>query len=161
MKEFEIVGMKTMGNMELLQKPRARIGVYASRQLDGAEGIIREQWAIAKGRQRKCIAGTFHSQSECEILYYVLKYGGSAVWFMGCKLPDTLPDFCKKAVKSGRLLMVSCFNRERHNLATARYCMHMVDLASSYLVFWALEGSRMLGPIRARAVARGKWVECF
>lgn len=37
--------------------------------------------------------------------------------------------------------------------------MHMVDLASSYLVFWALEGSRMPGPIHA--LARGKWVECF
>jgi len=37
----------------------------------------------------------------------------------------------------------------------------MIDIASSYLVFWALEGSRMLGPIHARAVARGKWVECF
>ena len=161
MKEFEIVGMKTMGNMELLQKPHARIGVYASRQLDNAESIIRKQWAISKGRRHKCVVGTFHSQSESEILYYVLKYGGSAVWFMGCKLPDTLPDFCKKAVKSGRLLMVSCFNHERHNLATARFCMHMVDLASSYLVFWALEGSRMLGPIHARAVARGKWVESF
>ena len=161
MKEFEMVGMNTIGNMELLQKPRARIGVYASRQSDSAEGIIREQWAMSKGRQRKCIVGTFHSRSECEILYYVLKYGGSAVWFMGCKLPEQLPDFCMKAVKSGRLLMVSCFNREKHNLATARYCMHLVDIASSYLVFWALEGSRMLGPIHARAIACGKWVECF
>lgn len=43
MKEFEMVGMNTIGNMDLLQKPRARIGVYASRQLDSAEGIIREQ----------------------------------------------------------------------------------------------------------------------
>ena len=72
MKEIEIVGMKTMGNMELLQKPHARIGVYASRQLDNAESIIRKQWAISKGRRHKCVVGTFHSQSECEILYYVL-----------------------------------------------------------------------------------------
>ena len=147
MKEFDMVGMRTIGNVDLLQNPRARIGVFASRQLDSVGSIVKEQWAVAKGRQRKCIVGTFHSRSECEILYLVLKYGGSAV--------------CKKAVKSGRLLMVSCLNRERHNLATARYCMHMVDLASSYLVFWALEGSRMLVPIHARAVARGKWVECF
>ena len=112
MKEFDMVGMRTIGNVELLQKPHARIGVFASRQLDSVGSIIKEQWSVAKGRQRKCIVGTFHSRSECEILYLVLKYGGSAVWFMGCKLPDTLPDFCKKAVKSGRLLMVSCFNRE-------------------------------------------------
>ena len=161
MNEFEMAGMKTIGNVGLLQSHRARIGVFASRQLDSVGSIVKEQWAMMKGRQRKCIVGTFHSRSECEILYLVLKYGGSAVWFMGCELPDPLPNFCKKAVKSGRLLMVSCFNRERHNLATARYCMHMVDIASSYLVFWALEGSRMLGPIHARAVARGKKVECF
>lgn len=161
MKKFEMVGMKTIGNTDLLQKSRTRIGVFASRQSDSAGNIIREQWATSKGRQRKCVVGTFHSQPESEILYYVLKHGGSAVWFLGCKLPEQLPDFCKKAVKSGRLLLVSCFNREKHNLATARYCMHLVDIASSYLVFWSLNESRMLGPIHARAVARGKWVESF
>ena len=65
MKEFEMVGMRTIGNVELLQKPHARIGVFASRQLDSVGSIIKEQWAVAKGRQRKCIVGTFHSRSEC------------------------------------------------------------------------------------------------
>ena len=65
MKEFDMVGMRTIGNVELLQKPHARIGVFASRQLDSVGSIVKEQWAVAKGRQRKCIVGTFHSCSRC------------------------------------------------------------------------------------------------
>lgn len=60
MKEFEIVGMKTIGNVELLQKPHARIGVYASRQLDNAESIIRKQWAISKGSR---MLGPIHARA--------------------------------------------------------------------------------------------------
>jgi hypothetical protein len=44
MKEFDLVGMKTIGNVELLHSPRACIGVFASRGLDRVGSIIKEQW---------------------------------------------------------------------------------------------------------------------
>ncbi len=161
MKSFEIGGMNCLGKTALLEEPCARIGVFASRSQDSAIDIIREQWAIAKGRQHKCIVGTFHSKAEMEILYFVLKYGGSAIWFMGCALPTELPEFAQKYVKRGKLLIVSCFHREHHSIHTARYCSHLVDMASSYLVFFSRKETGMLTPIYERAIAKGKWVESF
>ena len=64
MNEIEMVGMRTLGNTKLLTESRARIGVFASRDTDPAIDIIREQWAMQKGKQRKCIVGTFHSKAE-------------------------------------------------------------------------------------------------
>ena len=115
MNEIEMVGMRTLGNTKLLTESRARIGVFASRDTDPAIDIIREQWAMQKGKQRKCIVGTFHSKAECEILYFVLSRGGSAVWFLGCALPERLPHFFKEAVRKKQLLVVSCFNCEHHS----------------------------------------------
>lgn len=161
MKPFEIVGMNSIGNTKLLEEPLARIGVFASRSQEAAIDIIREQWAIAKGRQRKCVVSTFHSKAEMEILYFVLKYGGSAVWLLGCSLPKELPKFAQKYIKRGKLLILSCFHREHHNVFTARYCSHLVDMASSYLVFFSRKETGMLTPIYERATARGKWIESF
>ena len=161
MNEFEMVGMKTLGNTKLLTEPRTRLGVFASRDADPSIDIIREQWAMEKGKQRKCIVGTFHSRAECEILYLVLSRGGSAIWFLGCSLPDSLPHFFKEAVRKKQLLVVSCFHREHRSLATARYCRHLVDMVSNSLVFWSRTEGGSLQPIYDRAVARGKWVMCF
>lgn len=161
MNRMKMVGMKLVGNRSLLTEPWSRIGVFASRSEDPAVGIVREQWAMAQGRKRKCIVGTFHSRAECEILYFVLKYGGSAVWFMGCSLPSKLPDFCKNAIRRKKLLIVSCFNREHHCYATARYCAHLVDMNSSWLAIWSMKENGMIAPIYNRAVAAGKWAEVF
>jgi len=161
METFEVAGMNFIGNTKLLTEPRARIGVFASRNADPVIDIIREQWATEKGKRRKCIVGTFHSRAECEILYIVLKYGGSAVWFLGCSLPKSLPHFFREAVRKKQLLVVSCFRREHHTLATARYCQHLADMTSNSLVFWSRQADGSLQPLYERAVARGKWVECF
>ncbi|MCF0221484.1 MAG: hypothetical protein HUK19_04240 [Fibrobacter sp.] len=161
MSVLELVGMKTVGNKKLLTEPTSRIGVFASRSEDPAVGIIREQWAMKKGRERRCIVGTFHSKAECEILYFVLKSGGSAVWFLGCALPPKLPDFCKRAIRFRKLLIVSCFNSEHHSYARSRYCAHLVDMCSNYLVIWSLNEKGMIAPIYQRACDRGKWVERF
>lgn len=161
MKAFEMVGVKCMGNKSLLTEPRQRIGVFASRNQDPAIDIIREQWACAKGRQKKCIIGTFHSKAELEILYFVLKYGGSAVWLMGRTLPQELNAFCKEAIRKKRLLIVSCFNHEHHCYATARYCIHLTDMYSSYLAIWSMKEGGMIEPVYNRAVQKGKWVERF
>lgn len=161
MQKFEMVGMKCIGNKKLLEEPLSRIGVFASRSEDPAVGIIREQWAKAKGRERRCIVGTFHSKAECELLYFVLKNGGYAVWFLGCRLPDRLPDFCKRAIRYRKLLIVSCFNSEHHSYATARYCAHLADMCSSYLVIWSMKENGMIAPIYNKAVTKGKWAERF
>ena len=161
MKNFEIVGMNCIGNTKLLEEPRTRLGVFASRSQDAAIDIIREQWATAKGREHKCIASTFHSKAEIEILYFVLKYGGSAIWFLGCSLPKELPKFAQKYVKRGKLLIISCFHLEHHSIHTARYCCHLVDMVSSYLVFFSRKETGLLTPIYERAKERGKWIENF
>ena len=161
MNEIEMVGMRTLGNTKLLTESRARIGVFASRDTDPAIDIIREQWAMQKGKQRKCVVGTFHSKAECEILYFVLSRGGSAVWFLGCALPERLPHFFKEAVRKKQLLVVSCFNCEHHSYATAHYCRHLADMASNSLVFWSKKEGSSLQPIYERAIASGKRVECF
>ena len=59
MKEFEIVGMKTMGNMELLQKPHARIGVYASRQLDNAGALSGNNGRYRRGGNASALPARF------------------------------------------------------------------------------------------------------
>ncbi len=153
--------MSWTGNINLLEEKHPRIGIFASQVQDPTLDIIREQWAKAKGRQHKCLVSTFHSKAEIEILYFVLKYGGSAIWFMGCALPTELPKFAQKYVKRGKLLIVSCFHREHHSIHTARYCSHLVDMASSYLVFFSRKETGMLTPIYERAIAKGKWVESF
>ena len=162
MKPFEMKGMNSIGNKKLLEEPRMRIGVFASRSMDdNATDIIREQWAMAKGRDKKCVVSTFHSRAELEILYLVLKHGGSAIWFLGCSLPKSLPSFAKKYVKCKKLLIVSCFHREHHSIYTARYCCHLTDMVSSYLVFFNRKEKGLLTPIYERASSRGKWIESF
>lgn len=111
MEPFDFTGMNCFGNKKLLEEQRPRIGVFASQVQDQELELIREQWAIAKGRQHKCLVSTFHSKEEIEILYFNLKYGGYAIWFMGCALPKELPKFAQKYVKRGKLLIVSCFHR--------------------------------------------------
>lgn len=159
-KILEMKGVSYVGDPALLTLPWSRIGVFASRSADPAVGILREQWAMAKGRAHSRIIGTFHSRAECEILYLVLKYGGSAVWLMGCALPE-LNDFCKKYIRRGRLLIISCFNREHHTYATARYCAQLADMYSSRLAVWSMKENGMISPICERAAASGKLVERF
>lgn len=161
MEKIETAGMNFIGNISLLEKPLARIGVFASRSQDIAIDIIREQWAIAKGRQHKCIAGPFHSKAEIEILYFVLKYGGTAIWFMGCALPKELPQFAQKCVKKGKLLIVSCFHQKHHNIYTARYCCHLTDMTSNRLAFFSRSDKSIHTFIYERAQMRKKWVESF
>lgn len=153
--------MKYIGNLKLLEDSVKRIGVFASRTQDPTINIIREQWAMAKGRKHKCIAGTFHSKAEVEILYFILKYGGTAIWFMGCSLPEKLPKFAQKYIKRGKLLIISCFHLEHHNIYTARYCCHLVDMISNYLVFFSRKETGLLASIYTHAVKRGKWIESF
>ncbi|PWJ68346.1 MULTISPECIES: hypothetical protein [unclassified Fibrobacter] len=159
--KLEMFGGNYVGDPTLLTLPWSRIGVFASRSEDPAIGFLREQWAMSKGRKRCCVIGTFHSQGECEILYHVLKFGGSAVWLMGCSLPAELSNFCKDAIRKGRLLIVSCFNREQHTYATARYCAHLADMYSSRLAIWSMKEGSMIQPIYNRAKANGKMVEVF
>lgn len=159
--KLEMFGGNYVGDPTLLTLPWSRIGVFASRSSDSAVDVLREQWAMKTGRNRHCIVGTFHSPAECEILYLVLKFGGSAVWLMGCSLPDTLPNFCKGAIRKGRLLIISCFHREHHTYATARYCAHLADMYSSRLAIWSMKSGGMIQPIYNRAVAGGKMVEVF
>lgn len=159
--KLEMVGGNYIGDPTLLTLPWKRVGVFASRSTDPAMGILREQWAMSKGRKRCCIIGTFHSPGECEILYHVLKFGGSAVWLMGCALPAELPNFCKGAIQKGRLLMVSCFNREHHSYATARYCAQLADRYSSSLAIWSMKEGGLVQSIYNRAKNNGKRVEVF
>lgn len=156
-----MAGGKYIGDPTLLTLPWPRIGVFASRTTDHAIDFLREQWGMSKGRRHSVIVGTFHSQAECELLYFVLKFGGSAVWFMGCSLPEKLPDFCKGAIRKGHLLIISCFNQEHHTLATARYCTQMVDMHSSSLAIWSMKAGGLIHPIYNRAKACGKKVEVF
>lgn len=160
-RNLDLVGGCYVGNTRLLTHPWRRIGVFASRSSDPAVDVLREQWAMKMGRTRQCIVGTFHSPAECEILYLVLKFGGFAVWFMGCSLPEKLPNFCKGAIRKGRLLMVSCFHREHHTYATARYCVHLTDMYSGRLAVWSMKTGGMIQPIYDRAIANGKMVEVF
>lgn len=153
--------MNCLGNMNLLDEKRPRIGVFASQVQDPTLDIIREQWARAKGRQHKCLVSTFHSKAEIEILYFALKFGGYAIWIMGCSLPAELPKFAEKYVKRGKLLIVSCFHLEHHNIYTARYCCQLSSMACGHLVFFSRKENGMLTPIYERAKERGKWIESF
>lgn len=136
---FEWAGTNHIGNTKLLHSRQKRIGVFASRSNDPAIDISREQWAIQIGREHKCIIGTFHSKAEKEILYFVLKYGGSAVWLMGCSIPDKLPDFCKSAIDRNKLLIISCFQQEHRSFATARFCAHLARTFSKQSVIWSMK----------------------
>lgn len=158
---LDLIGGCYVGNISLLTRPWSRIGVFASRSDDPAVGILREQWAMKMGRTRRCVVGTFHSPAECEILYFVLRFGGYAVWFMGCSLPEKLPEFCDAAIRKGRLLIVSCFNREHHSYASARYCAHLTDMYSSRLAVWSMKAGGMVHSIYNRAKPAGKMVEVF
>ena len=159
--KLPLAGGRYVGNLDLVREPWSRIGVFASRSEDPAVAILREQWAMQTGRSRRCVVGTFHSRAECEILYFVLKFGGSAVWFLGCSLPEKLPEFCKNAIARGRLLIVSCFHREHHSFETSRYCVHLADRFSSRLAIWSMKEGGMIQSVYDRAIASGKMVEAF
>lgn len=161
MEEFNFAGTRTKGNLKLLTHHHYRIGVFASRTEDSADDTLRLQWAIRKGNEHRCIVGTFHSQAECEILYFALKNGGSAIWFMGCAIPKQLPDFCKNYIKSRRLLIVSCFNSEHHNIYTARYCTHLANMVSEKLVFFNRKTKSIHTYIYNQAVRNGKKTESY
>lgn len=156
-----IPGMRCLGNRKLWHDQKERIAVFASRSEDPEMAMVREQWAKAQGRFGKCIVGTFHSRAECEILFYVLTHGGSAIWLMGRALPKELNRICKMAVRQKRLLVISCFNLERHTRSTARFCAHMAATKTKHHVYWSLDENSALMPIYNRAVAAGFKVERF
>lgn len=161
MEPFDFIGMNCIGNKKLLEEQRPRIGVFASQVQDQELELIREQWAIAKGRQHKCLVSTFHSKEEIEILYFNLKYGGYAIWFMGCALPKELPKFAQKYVKRGKLLIVSCFHREHHNIYTARYCCQLSSMVCGHLAFFGRKERGIHTPIYKKGKTQGKWIENF
>ncbi len=156
-----VPGMKCLGNKKLWYDKKERIAVFASRSQDPVVAIAREHWAKYQGRYGKCIVSTFHSRAECEILFFVLTHGGSAIWLLGRSLPTELNGICKMALRQKRLLIISCFNRDHHTRETSRYCAHLAATKSKHHVYWSLNESGVLASIYNRAVAKNYQVERF
>ena len=144
---MELCGVRTIGNKKLLKQKK--IAVFASRNVRAETLMNMLDWANNITRDM-CIIGPFHSRLEREVFRLALERGAKVIWLLGRSLPTKFSATEVQAFKENRLLVISCFNRDHHNLATARYCNHLAILYAKVVVFGALEKSQMLTWLQRR-----------
>ncbi|MBR6265957.1 MAG: hypothetical protein IKR66_05125 [Bacteroidales bacterium] len=159
MNKIKLVGIHTEEALRLWYGPETKIGVFASRDFDANDYQL-EQWATEMGRFHQCLVGTFHSDAEHRILDIALANGAFAVWIRGCDLPRTYRGEVEKAMKNDHLLTLSCFHRQHHNEATARYCIQLASKCTKNHAFFLNENDSLLESVY-RKVARHPNTQLF
>lgn len=145
--------MKTLGNPALWNEPK--IAFFASRKAKAE--FVRKVLAWSDSVSPDIsFTGSFHSQAERCVLNHVLKKGKKVVWILGRSLPDPLSREESRAIAEGRLFIVSCFERDHYNFATARYANDMATRNSDAIVFGQISERSFLIPLYRRLHASRK-----
>lgn len=114
--------LTTLGNLDLLSLPKTAL--FCSARCPG-EVILRTYDQAAKWRDEgRCIISGFHSPVEKECLSILLRGTSPIILCPARALPKRIPGELKKPLADGRLLILSCFNKNERRvtkeLATRR-----------------------------------------
>lgn len=163
----DLVGCSWIGNREILNNVECGgasgelIGVFATDRSDVLAAYARDQWAIKMGCSGNTVVGTFRYASEMSILKNVLKHGGRAVWILDRKFPARLGKLFSCAILKGRLLVISCFWRNRSVYGTKCYCADLVQHLSTRIALWTPADWGHMEQILLRARRNKKRVEVY
>ncbi len=141
-------GRHSTGNAELWSE--SKIAFFASR--DSSE-IVKEKircWSRNQAKNGMCFIGAFHSEAESALFHSALRNGGKAIWILGKSIPEELSCEEARALAENRLLIVSCFRRERYTAATSRFANHIAAMHSDAIVFAHISDRSRLFPFYRR-----------
>lgn len=143
--------MKTLGNPALWNEPK--IAFFASRRArsEFVKKVLAWSDSVSPGIG---FTGSFHSQAERCMLNHVLRNGKSVVWILGKSLPKSFSLEESRALDEGRLFIVSCFERDHYNMATARFANDMATRNSDAIVFGQISERSFLIPLYHRLQAQ-------
>jgi hypothetical protein len=106
----EGMGIKELiGNQELLKL--SKTAFLCSRQIPASKVLKCYDWAIEQRESYTCVISGFHSQIERDVFHYLEKGNQPIIIAMARGIPSRLPITLKKSVKSGRILIISPFEK--------------------------------------------------
>ncbi len=68
------------------------------------------KWAKMQAGMSACVVSGFQSRLEREVFDIILQHGGKAIWILASRIFRKCPAKYMKAVKEGRLLILSYFD---------------------------------------------------
>ena len=74
------------------------------------------KWAMEQCRIKKCVISGFQSEAERKVLDVLLSNNGCAVMLLANTIFDKCPPKYQKAVREGRMLIVSFFDDSQHHI---------------------------------------------
>ncbi|SHL30098.1 hypothetical protein [Fibrobacter sp. UWEL] len=161
MKKIKLIGVKQEGNSKLWDSKSVRIGVFASKSRNMPQDDVLEAWAKEHGEKGHCVIGAFENGDACKIMYWVLAYGGSAIWIRGCRFPMQYQDVCYRAFVDGRLLVISRNDCKKWTVPGMAWANHVVAKITDWHAYWLGQADEILGPICAKAIELEKKVEIY
>lgn len=97
-------------------------------------------WAIEQRESGNCVISGFHSQIERDVFHYLEKGNQPIIIAMARGIPSKLPITLKKSVESGRILIISPFEKNVTKVtietASIRNRM-MIELADKVIIGFA------------------------
>jgi hypothetical protein len=127
-----------IGNQELL---KLHITAFLCSRSIPASIVLRcYDWAIHQRESGICVISGFHSQIERDVFHYLEKGNQPIIIAMARGIPASLPITLKKSVESGRILIITPFDknvtRVTNETASIRNKM-MIELADKVVIGFA------------------------
>ena len=102
--------MKTLGNIDLLKTRKTAF--LCSRKIPALVVLKCYDWAIAQREAGVCVISGFHSVMEKDVMHYLLKGKQPIIMALARELPAKQDPELQPHINTGRLLLVSPFEKE-------------------------------------------------
>lgn len=99
----------TLGNEDILNLKKEAF--LCSREVPASVILKCYDWAISQRESGVCVISGFHSQIERDVFHYLEKGKQPIIIAMARGIPAKLPITLKKSVESGRILIISPFDK--------------------------------------------------
>ena len=129
-----------IGNLELLNMEKTVF--LCSRDIPASIVLKCYDWAIEQREQGNCVISGFHSPIEKDVFHYLLKGYQPIIIALARGLRQRIESPIKKALDTGRILIVSPFDKEVKRITTKTAIIRnqlMIELADSITVGYASE----------------------
>lgn len=142
------------GNRDLWKEPK--IAFFASN--DANENVLEKIrcWSRNQAKNGVCFIGAFHSEAESALFHATLRNGGKAIQILGKDIPETFSRDEQKAFDENRLLVISCFHREKYTRATSLFANHVAAMHAEAVVFAHISEKSRLFPFYKRLLENRK-----
>jgi hypothetical protein len=130
--------LDTLGNKEILKLRKEAF--LCSRKVPASVILKCYDWAISQRESGICVISGFHSQIERDVFHYLEKGIQPIIIAMARGIRTRLPITLKKFVESGRILIISPFDKNvtkvTNETASIRNKM-MIELADKVIIGFA------------------------